>query len=277
MRKLTPYLLLIPSVFLIVVFKIYPILLTLIGSFLVKGSLSLANYSVLLKDPVFWSSFLVTVKFSIIVTPVQILLALILAFLVNTKLKGIEIFRTIYYLPVVVSIMVASMLWGIMLNPSSGVINSFLKAIGIPQQPFLTSSKQALMCIIAIASWKGIGYWMMFILAGLQNINTDIYEASYIDGASWWDTTTKITIPLLNRALIFVIVANTIINILLFVPMFVLTNGGPKMSTNGLMFEAYKSAFLYVDMGRSYAIVAILLVFISIVIGAQMKFLKNDY
>lgn len=278
MKKFVPYLLLVPSLILVVVFKIYPLMMSFMGSFSVDNSFSLKNYALIFQDSAFWTSFGITILFSLIITPLQVIIALAMALLVNVKLRGITVFRTLLYLPVVVSLTVASMLWGIMMDPNSGIVNSLLKFVNIPAQPLLTSSSEALLCIIVISSWKGIGYWMMFYLAGLQGISPEVYEASRIDGANWWQTVSKITIPLLNKVTVFVVVSDTVANMLLFVPMYILTNGGPNNSTDVLMFEAYKSAFTYSDMGRSYAIVTILIILISIVIGTQFKLLqRRDY
>jgi ABC-type sugar transport system permease subunit len=277
MKKFTPYLLLFPALFLIIIFKLCPIFSNVIGSLFTDAGFSFENYSRIFQDSTFWAAFKNTIVFSFIVTPLQIFLALVMAFLVNVKVRGITVFRTLIYIPVVISLTVACMIWGIMLNPSSGIFNSMLIKLGMQPQTFLTSSNQALMCIVVICSWKGIAYWMMFLLAGLQSISNDIYEAGKIDGANWWNMTTKITIPLLNRPLIFVIVSDTISNMLLFTPMYILTNGGPKESTNVLMFEAYKAAFVYSDNGRSCAIITILLLMILVIVGSEMKFLKRDY
>lgn len=206
--------------------------------------------------------------------PLQVLLALIIALLVNSTIKGIGIFRTIFYLPVTISITIACLVWNIMLNPNSGVINSILNLFGFASQDFFTSKTQALWCIVAVATWKGVGYWMMFILAGLKNIDTSIYESAKIDGAGWFTTITSITIPLIKKVLLFVSIANTTANILLFVPMQIITNGGPQESTNVLMFEAYQSAFKYGDRSRSSAIVMtllILIVFISLLQGKLLN------
>ena len=121
------------------------------------------------------------------------------------------------------------------MNPDNGVINSFLNFLGIPSQGFFVDKDQAIWCIVLVATWKGVGYWMMFILAGLKNIDTAIYESAKIDGAGWLTTIVKITLPLIKKVLLFVCVANTTSNILLFVPMQVITDGGPQSSTNVLM------------------------------------------
>lgn len=273
--KAIPYILILPAFILIVVFKIYPIISTLMESLIVKGTFTLGTYEIIFKDITFWKSLWVTIKINIIMIPLQIFIAFCLALLVNATVTGIGVFRTIFYLPVTVSLTVATIVWNLMLSPNNGVINSILGVFGIPQQDFLVSKTQALWCIVLIATWKGVGYWMMFILAGLKNVDTSIYEAAKIDGANWIKTVVKITVPLIKKVLLFVFVANTSTNLLLFVPMQIVTQGGPEGSTNVLMYEAYKSAFKFADRPRSAAIVTVLLILISIVCAIQFKLMSN--
>lgn len=274
---------LLPAISLLVIFRIYPIFIAVSGSFLSSGFarpksfIGFSNFISLFMDPTFWQSIKTTLLLNMLINPIQIVLALFMAILVNQKMKGMNLFRSIYYIPVGISITVASIIWGILMNPNAGIINSLLGLLHIPAQPFLTSSREALMSIIIIASWKGVAYWMMFLLAGLKGISGSIYEASKIDGCSTWDSIIKITIPLLKRTLAFVIVADTVANILMFAPMYLLTNGGPEMSTNVLMLEAYRSAFQYVDMGRAYSLTTVLLVLLFMIVGIQMKLMKADY
>ena len=274
--KFIPYLLLMPAFLLVCIFKVYPVLLSQVEGFTFNGHFSLKTYQSLFADKSFWNSLWVTVKFNIVTIPLQIFIAFCLALLVNVSVKGIGIFRTIYYLPFAISTTVAAMLWGLMFNYNSGVINSFLKMIGVGMQGFLISEHQALWCIVILVSWRGCGYWMMFFLAGLKNIDPALYEAAKVDGASWFTVITKITIPLLKRVMLFVAVANTTSNMLLFAPMQLITNGGPKNSTNVLMYEAYKSAFRYANRPRSSAIVSILLVMIVLVAVFQFLFLGEE-
>lgn len=260
--RFLPYLLIIPAFSLICIFKLLPILTTLLESVWVDSELTLNTYIKLFQDPAFWNSFWVTIKINIVMIPLQVVLSFIIALLVNSAIKGIGVFRTIFYLPVTISITIGCLVWNIMMNPDNGVINSFLNFLGIPSQGFFVDKDQAIWCIVLVATWKGVGYWMMFILAGLKNIDTAIYESAKIDGAGWLTTIVKITLPLIKKVLLFVCVANTTSNILLFVPMQVITDGGPQSSTNVLMFEAYRCAFKYGDRPRASAIVTILLILI---------------
>lgn len=275
MHTLVPYVMIGPACLLIAVFKLYPIGKTLIEGFVNNGQFTFEIYQRLFSDQTFWNSLWITIKMNIVITPLQILIALCLAFLVNSNVKGIGIFRTIYYLPVTISITVATLLWNMMFNVNSGILNSILNTIGIENQGFFIDKAQALWCIVVIANWKGVGYWMMFLLAGLKGIDTSIYESAIIDGANWFKRVTAITLPLLKNTLLFVFVADTTTNMLLFAPMQIVTQGGPQGSTNVLMYEAYKSAFQFVDRPRSSAIVTILLLMIGTVCVFQFKILRT--
>ncbi len=274
-NKFLPYILIVPAFVLICVFKLYPIVTTLLEGFFVKGEFTLDTYNTVFQDPVFWNSLWITIKINIVMIPLQIVISFILAMMVNLTVRGIAIFRTIFYLPFTISLTVATILWNMMFNANNGILNSFLSVFGIPAQKFLLSSSQALWCIVIIASWKGCGYWMMFILAGLKNIDTSIYESAKMDGAGFFTTVFKITIPLIKRVLLFVCVANTTANVLLFVPMQLLTNGGPEGSTNVLMYEAYQSAFSYGNRSRSAVMVTVLLILIILICLVQFKFLNE--
>lgn len=210
-----PYVLILPAFLLIFVFKLYPIITTLLESFIIDSGFSLEAYTDLFADSSFWNSLWITIKINLVMIPLQVLIAFLIALLVNSTIRGIGVFRTIFYLPVTISLTIACLVWNIMLNPNSGVVNSILNMFGIPSQDFFISKSQALWCIVLVATWKGVGYWMMFILAGLKNIDVAIYESARIDGAGWWKMVTRITVPLLKKVLLFVFVANTTANILL--------------------------------------------------------------
>ena len=261
-NKWVPYLFILPAIIGLFMFKLYPIVSAFIQSTQRVSFLSgttnfvwLDNYIQLFKDPVFWNSLKVTLKFNVLINPIQIALAFGLAILLNSKIKNIAFFRGINFIPVAVSVPTAAILWKIMLSPEQGVINSIIVGLGMNPQGFLSSSSQALGSIIAIASWKGVGYWALFLLAGLQEIQPSLYEATSIDGATKWQQFRHVTVPMMLRPLTFVVVSVTIANMLLFSPMYILTNGGPSQSTNVLLLESYNSAFLYSDMGRSTSIV----------------------
>ena len=270
-----PYLLLLPALIGIVVFKIYPICSAVLTSFIRKGAFSTRTYEILFKDKVFWNSFVVTMKMNVVMIPLQIVVSLILALLVNNTVKGVGAFRRIYYLPVTMAISVASVTWALMMNVNNGVFNSVLSLFGIPKQGFFTDANQALWCIVLMATWKGCGYWMMYLLAGLKGVDVSLYESAKLDGAGYFTTLFRITLPLIRRAMLFVVVANTSANFLLFAPTKLITEGGPQNSTNVMMYEVYKSAFKNANMSRAGAITAMLLLVIIVLVIAQFAMMNR--
>ena len=282
-QQIIPYLFLLPALLLLVVFNLMPTIATLVESAFVLSLRSgervfagFANYERILNDPIFWKSFEVTVVFSLLVNPIQIALALGLAVLINQRVNGIGIFRSIYLLPIAVSLNVTAIVWGLMLDQNSGMINGILLQLGIARQPFLHSVDQALWSIILIASWIGVPLWSLFILAGLQNIPPPVLEAAKIDGANAWQSFTKITLPLLRRVLAFVLVADTVANFLMFAPILLLTSGGPQLSTNLIMYETYRRGFLYGDLGASAAMLSVMLVIVFIIVGIELYALRGN-
>ncbi|WP_307321428.1 carbohydrate ABC transporter permease [Evansella vedderi] len=280
----TPYLFLLPALIGLLLFKIYPIFSAFLQSLFTRQFLTVeqvfvgfANYSSLFTDPVFWNSLKVTAYFNLIINPLQVILAFGLAVLLNYQIRAIPIFRGINFIPVCISIPTAAILWDIMLSPEQGVVNSILISLNLSPQPFLASDSQALLSLIAIASWRGIGYWALFFLAGLQEVPKSLYEAASIDGANLWQRFKNITFPMMKRPLTFVVVSVTVANMLLFSPMYILTSGGPKQSTNVLMLESYNNAFLYSNMGRANAIVVIILLITLVVIAIQFKLLRPKH
>ena len=273
--KIFPYLLVLPALALIIIFKMYPIVLNIWVSLRWKDSFSVINYFNIITDNAFWKSLWITLKFNLILTPLQIVISLGMALLVSRKIKGIGFFRTIYYLPVTISITVACIMWNMMLNPQNGIVNSILLKIGINAQPFFTGNTQALASIMALSSWKGCGYWMMFLMAGIKDIDVSLYDAAKMDGASYWKPVFYVIIPALKKTFAFVLIADTTSNLLLFAPMYMITKGGPQDSTNVLMYEAYKSAFIYGDQARSAALMTVLLLIVGVIVAIQFAFLKR--
>jgi ABC-type sugar transport system permease subunit len=270
-----PYLMLLPALIFILMFKIYPMISVSIGSAFRNNKFTVKTYQILFGDKVFWNSLWVTLKMNIIIIPLQVFVSLVLALLVNNDIKGIGVFRSIFYLPVTMAIAVASVTWSLMMNVNNGVFNSILSIFGIPSQGFFTDPKQALGCIIIMATWKGCGYWMMYLLAGLKGIDHSLYESAKLDGAGYFTRLTKITLPLMSRTMLFVVVANTTANMLMFAPTKLITEGGPQNSTNVLMYEVYKSAYKNGNMSRAGAITTLLLVIILFTVIIQFRMLNR--
>jgi len=284
-QYIIPYLFLAPALLLIIIFKLYPIFIgfweSLIYTSFGGGSekrtfVWLENYQYLFDDPIFWQSLKITAILTVIINPFQIAISLGLALLLMRRTRYILIIRSLYLLPIGIALPIATVIWGLMLDPYQGLVNGVIGIFGIPPQPFLVSESQALWSIIAIATWKGVAFWMLFLLAGLEDIPTQFYEAAQIDGAKPFQKLRYITLPLLRRTILFVFVADTAANFVLMVPMIILTKGGPMQSTNVLVYEAYRSGFYYQDWGRSLSIISILTIITLIVIGFQLLFLGDS-
>ncbi|KKB12672.1 hypothetical protein VE25_05930 [Devosia geojensis] len=271
--------LLAPALIGLVVFRLYPIALAAGDSFfnVLRGQrvfVGFDNYIALLTDSIFWNSLWVTLWFNLLINPIQIALALGLALLYVQQFKGVTFYRILFLIPIGVSLPTAVIIWRIMLS-QDGLVNGVLGIAGVPAQPWLTAQSLALYSIIAIATWKGISYWMIFIIGGLQNISPEIYDAAKVDGVKPWQQLFYITIPLLRPTLLFVLVADVSINFLLFAPIFMLTQGGPADSTNVLMYEAYKSGFIFGDMGRAMAIIVVVVAILLVIVGLQFRLLSG--
>ena len=270
--------LLAPALLGLLVFRLYPIAIAVISSFYttVHGATvfaGLGNYESLISDHVFWRSLGVTLWFNLLVNPIQIAISLGLALLYVRKFPGASAYRIFFLIPIGVSVPVAAIVWRIMLS-QGGLVNGLLDLVGVAPQPWLTSSSLALYSVIAIATWKGASYWMIFIVGGLQNISPELYDAARVDGVRPWQRLLFITLPLLRPALLFVLAADVSINFLLFAPIYMLTQGGPAGSTDVLMYEAYKQGFIFGDMGRAMAMVVVIVAILLIVVGLQFRLLS---
>jgi ABC-type sugar transport system permease subunit len=280
-EKWVPYAFLLPALLLIFFFRVFPALsgfresmyATSFAAGGAKSFVGLGNFQSIFTDPVALQSIWVTIRYNLIVNPLQIGLALLLALLINQSVRGVDFFRSIFLLPIAISLNVSSIVWGLVLSPN-GLLNGVLRAVNLPPQPFLQSTEQALWSIIMMASWVGVPYWALFLLAGLQGIPRELYEAAEIDGASAWQRFTSVTFPLLRRVLVFVLVADTVANFLLFIPVVILTQGGPQLSTNTLMFEAYRRGFIFGDFGTSAALIALLLIATLAVVTLEFWLLR---
>lgn len=277
----TPYAFLSAAMLGILVFRFSPILVAIVGSF-EQASLTgemrfvgLKNYIDLFGDPSFWNSAKVTLLFNLVINPLQVTCAMIMALLLVRPGRCVGFFRAAYMAPMTVSIAMTAVVWSILLDPTLGPVNGFFRWLGIPQQPFFRGEGQALWSIVGIATWKGVGYWMIFLLAGLISIPRDVLEAAEIDGARWWQRLLFVTMPLMRRPLAFVLVADTTINFLMFAPAYIVTQGGPAGATHLLMYEGYQSAFAYFDSGRSMAISVVVLIMILMIVALELRMFRE--
>ncbi|RWR31231.1 sugar ABC transporter permease [Sinirhodobacter populi] len=276
-----PYLFLAPALAGLILFRLVPIIIAATGSFAgtsLTGEISFVgveNYHYLFTDPEFWQSLRITLFFNMIINPLQLAVAFLLALLVFKPLPGIWLFRTILVLPMAVSTGISAVLFGLFLDGNLGPVNGLLEWLGIGAQAFHRSREQALYTLIGIATWKGAGYWMLFLLAGLYSLPQTVYEAASVDGATPWQKFRFVTLPMMRKPIAFVLVADTAINFLFFAPVYILTSGGPQGSTSVLMFEAYRAAFTFSDTGRALAISTILLAIVGLIVAIEFRLLRS--
>lgn len=269
-----------PALLGLLVFRLAPVGVAVAGSMQatdlmgVSRFVGLDNYRDLMADPDFWWSLRVTLVFNVVINPLQVAVALGLALLVLPDDRLTRGFRVVLVLPMAVSTALTAVLFGLFLDRNIGPLNAVLDALGLGRQPFYRDASQALWTLIGVATWKGAGYWMIFMLAGLKGIPRDVMEAAAIDGAGRWRRFRHVTLPLMRRPIAFVLVADTAINFLFFAPVYILTSGGPSNATRLLMFEAYQSAFTFNDPGRALAISTILLAMLGVIVTAQLALLR---
>lgn len=267
---------LLPSLLGFALFIIYPIFYSLGVSFTnwdlinAKEFIGFGNYSRLLSDPQFWNSLKNTFYFIIGYLPSVMIIGLLIALLLNSKLKMKVLFRGIYFLPVVTSWVAVSLVWKWLFNPKFGLINYFIEMIGISGPSWLNDPKTAMIAIIITSVWKDIGFIMVLYLGGLQNISTSLYEAAGIDGANKFQQFWKITLPMLKPTTFFVSMISLINSFQVFDQVNIMTEGGPGDSTTVLVQNIYNSAFKYSEMGYAAAMSWVLFLIILVVSLVQM-------
>ncbi len=278
----TAWAMLTPAAILMVVFLIIPIILTLSLAFTNARLISpvpakfigLDNFYRLFGSSTFWRSLLNTVVFAVVIVPVQSAMALGLALLVNAKVRGTNFFRTVYFLPVVTSMVVVSMLWMFMYQ-QNGLINALLAKIGITGPDWLGDPNTALFALIVMSAWQAMGFHMVIWLSGLQTISGDLYEAAALDGAGTWQQFVHVTWPGLRQTRTFILITITIAAFSLFTQVQIMTQGGPLDATSTVVFQAVRTGFQQQQTGYASAIS---LVFFVIVLAVSLvqRFLTRD-
>lgn len=258
-NKIVPYLFISPWIIGFIVFTLGPLLFSFIISFFdwpIVGErkfVGLANYMTMFTDdPLFWSSLWITVKFALFFVPLNIILALLLAILLNQKVKGSSWFRTFFYVPSVISGVALAMIWGTVYDGEYGILNYLLSFIGIEGPNWLNDTSWALVAMVIASLW-GQGTMMLIFLSGLKNIPQDLYEAAEIDGAGKLYKFFKITVPLLTPTILFNLIMTIIGAFQTLTLALVLTGGGPLQSTYFYAMYVYENAFKYFKMGYSSA------------------------
>jgi multiple sugar transport system permease protein len=235
----------------------------------------IGNYRDLFTDEVFWKVLWNTVYYTLGTVPLGIAISLFLAIALNQKIRGIELFRGIYFLPVISSTVAVAVVWQWLYNPEFGLINHLLHLIGIRGPNWLTSTTWAMPAVIITSIWKNLGFNMLLFLAGLQGIPEHFYEAAKIDGANWWQRFRHVTIPLLSSTTLFVVVMSIISSFQVFDQIYIMTAGGPARSTSVLVHYLYQNAFQYFKMGRASAIAYVLFFMVFIITVIQLRFSKK--
>lgn len=276
-RTAEAYVFLLPALALFVTFTYYPLLtvayLSLTDADLISRAsfIGLANYRLLTEDPVFWRALRVTVIFSVSATLLDVTLGMLLGFLMNAKMRLQGLVRAAIFTPVVVSVAATAILWLYFLNPNIGPITLLLRALGFSPPNFLQSTATALPAVIVVNTWKGVGFAAVLFLAGLQAIPKELLEAAAIDGATLWQRTRYVTIPLLSPTTVLVLFISLVGSFQAYGLVLLMTRGGPAGSTNLLGFYLYENAFRFFDMGYASAISIVLFLVLVVISALQFK------
>jgi multiple sugar transport system permease protein len=274
-EALHAYVFMAPAILGLLLFTLGPVIASLLLSFTEYNLLSPpkwvgpANYVEMFGEELFWQAFRVSAIYSVVSVPLGLGLALGLAVLLNHKMRGVTFFRSVYYLPTVISGVGVAMLWRWLFNAEFGIINVLLGKVGIDGPAWLVDQRWALPALIITSVW-GIGGTTLIFLAGLQGISQELYEAADIDGAGRWSQFRNITLPLLSHVTFFNLVLGIIGALQVFTDAFVITRGGPNHATLFLSVYLYQHAFLYLNMG--YAAAIAWFIFIIVLVLTLMVF-----
>ena len=277
----TPYLFLLPAIAFLGLTSFLPVLQAIYLSFTNYDFVSSPtfngwqNYINLWRDRTFWKVLSNTLVYLSFVVPSLVILPLVLAILVNQKLRSIKFFRAVYYFPVIVSVVVAGIAWK-WVYAENGILNYFLSIITFQSVkiPWLTDPRTAIFAIIAVVIWRGVGYYMVIYLAGLQAIPVDLYEAAAIDGSDGWQKHVDITIPLMQPYIILVSIISSISAMKIFEEVYIMSQGGPVNSTKTVVYYLYEKGFTSLEMGYASAIGVFLFLIIFTISILTFKFIN---
>ncbi len=238
------------------------------------------RYAFIAKDPTFWIGLMNNFYFALVVVPVQTALALLLAILINQKLPYVNVFRTMYFSPVVTAMVIIAVVWSFLYNPDFGLINEMIKFVTFGQvdgYEWLRSPKMAMPAIIIMSIWQGVGFQMIIFLAGLQDIPEDLYEASSIDGANMVQQFRFITLPMLRNTMVFVVLTTTILAFRLFDQVNVMTpDGGPDESTATMVWYAIRRGWTQNEVGYASAISVVFVAIVLLVSIIQRLVVRSE-
>ncbi|WP_010274364.1 carbohydrate ABC transporter permease [Paenibacillus senegalensis] len=280
---LLPFLFLLPALLLYAVFFIYPFLYTLLLSFQQWNMISpertfvgLSNYAALMHDEVFWKSLLNTFLYLLMTLPASIAIGLGLALLIESLQRGRTVYRFIFYLPVISSIAVIAIIWSLMYDYQSGIINKLLSLFGINGPNWLSNSSTALWAVAIVGIWKSFGYEMLLYVSGLKAIDKGLYEAAELDGAGRFRRLVHLTLPLLSPITLFIIIMGVISSFQNFALIKIMTNGGPNNSSNVLVYQLYQEAFQFFSIGKAAAISVILFAIVLLITAVQLRLSRSS-
>jgi len=282
-KTLNPYLFLLPALIILTIIVFLPAIQAFSLSF-TRYEYDLTqppewigweNFQRLAEDKVFRQTLVNTLIYLLGVVPPLVILSLLLAIVVNQKLKGITWFRGAYYTPVVISMVVAGLAWKA-LYWSNGIFNQFLLSMGLERGiPWLTSPNWAIWSVMIVTIWKGLGYYMVIYLAGLQGISPELYEAGAIDGSDGWRKHLDITIPLMRPYIFLVAVISALSATKVFEEVYLLTQGGPRNASKTVVYYLYEKAFKELDISYACTMGLVLFVFILILSIANLYLSKK--
>lgn len=281
-ETIAAYLFILPSFVGFLVFLVIPIL-TSLGLSLYSWELllppkfiGLQNFVTLIQDPLFRAVLLNTAYYALGLVPLNIVISLGLAVWLNTRLRGLTLYRLAFFLPVVTVTVAVALIWKWMYQPDVGLINVLLGWLHIRPPNWLGDPTWAMPALILMSVWKGFGYNMVLFLAGLQGIPATIYEAALIDGASDWQRFWRITLPLLSPTMFFAVVMTVISSFQVFDQAYVMTGGGPANATNTIVLYIFQNGFQFFRMGYASAIAWVLFAVIFVITVLQMR-LQNRW
>lgn len=265
-----------------IIFGLYPMIMSVYYSLCrydvlrIPQFIGFGNYEKLIfEDPYFWTSISNTIFYTVLRVPLCIIGSLLLAVLVNNAIKGIKIFRTVYFIPSIVTGVVLSVVWLWMFNPQYGLINSFLAFLGIPGPLWLLDPNWSKPSMVLMSIWSIGGGRMLVFLAALQGIPNHLYEAVDIDGGGWWTKFKNITIPMLSPVIFLWTVLEIIFSLQVFVEAYIMTQGGPLNSTLFYNLYLYNKAFNDFEMGYASALAWLLLIISLVITIIQFRFSKR--
>jgi multiple sugar transport system permease protein len=290
---------LLPALVILFIFKVLPILFAFNISFHEwgiagdKGFVGLQNYKFLLRDRYFWQALWNTVLYTIFSVPLSIVLALFIAYLLNQNIKGVGFFRTVFFLPVITSLVAVSVVWKWLYNPQRGLFNAILAFLKLPtlkwlEEPrgifelltgkdlpyLLEGPSLALFSLVILSVWKSLGYNIVIFIAGLKNISETYYEAARIDGANRWQIIKHVMLPLLSPTTFYVFIMTTISSFQVFAPVWMMTGpptGGPLGTTSVVVYYLYRKGYEEYQVGYGSAIAFVFFVIILLITIFQRK------